>query len=92
MPVEPLPPGKEGAVVAVKEVALHGVGLALEGDISRGIPLHGQPDQPLDNINQIKENKQHLTLLGSVDALMIHHLVTQIHPMMHKQNSQQIDG
>ena len=56
MPVEPLPPGKEGAVVAVKEVALHGVGLALEGDIAVGQmgtavldeadkPLHQVPDE-----------------------------------------------
>ena len=56
MPEEPLPPGKEGAVVAVQEVALHGVGLALEGDIAVGQmgtavldeaeePLHQVPDE-----------------------------------------------
>ena len=50
MPEEPLPPGKEGAVVAVQEITLHGVGLALEGDVSvgqMGTAILDEAEEPL---------------------------------------------
>ena len=42
-------------------------------------------------IGKIKEDKQHLALLGGVDALMVHQFITQVNAGMHKKCSQQIN-
>ena len=79
------------AMVQIVKVALVGIGLPLKRDIAVGIATHREPDEPLDDVSQIKEDVEHLALLGSVDALVVHHLVAQIDPMMDKKYSQQID-
>ena len=75
----------------IMKIALVGIGLAFKRDVAVGITAHGQPDQPLDEISEIEEHEQHLALLGCVDALVVHQLIAQVHPVMHKQDSQQID-
>ena len=85
-------PGIHGALTQVIHVALIGIGLALKRDVAIGIAAHGQPDQPFDEIGKKEEDKEHFTLLGRVNALMVHHLVAQVNPRVHKKHSQQIDG
>ena len=84
-------PGIVGAMVQVVEITLVGIGLALKRDIAVGIAAHGQPDQPLENVSDIEEHVEHLALLGGVDALVVHHLVAQIDPVVDKKYPQQID-
>ena len=80
------------ARLQIMKIALVGISLPLKGDIAVSITAHRQPHQPLDEIGEIEEHIQHLTLLSSVDAFMVHHFVTQVHAMMHKQDPQQIDS
>ena len=68
----------------VIEVTLVGIGLALKGNVAVGITPHGQPHQPLDEIGEIEKHEEHLALLRRVDALVVHHLVAQVHPRVHK--------
>ncbi len=66
MPEEPLPPGKEGAVVAVQEITLHGVGLALEGDVSvgqMGTAILDEAEEPLQDVPDEEKHVEHLALL-----------------------------
>jgi len=79
------------AMVQIVQVALVGIGLALKRDIAVGIASHGQPDQPLKEVSHIEKHVEHLALLGGVDALVVHHLVAQIDPVMDKKYPQQID-
>ena len=79
------------AMVQIIEVALVGIGFALERNIAVGIAAHGQPHQPLHHVGQIEKNEQHLALLSRVYALMIHQLIAEIHSMMDKKHSQQIN-
>ena len=83
-------PGKRAARAQVVEIALVGIGLALKRDVAIGIATQGQSHEPLDKVGQIEEDKEHLALLGRVNALMIHQLVAQVHPMMHKKHPQQV--
>jgi hypothetical protein len=87
-----VPPGIHGAMAQIIHVSLIGIGLALKRDVSIGIATHGQPDEPFNKIGKKEEHKQHLALLGRVNALMVHHLVAQVYPWVHKKHSQQIDG
>ena len=80
------------AMVQIVQVALVGIGLALKRDIAVGIASHGQPNQPLKEVSHIEKHVEHLALLGRVYAFVVHHLVAQVNPRMHKQHSQQIDG
>ena len=80
-----------GARVQIIEIALVGIGLALKRDIAVGIATHGKPHQPLHEVGQIEEDEQHLALLCRVDALVVHQFVADVHPMMDKKNSQQIN-
>ena len=79
------------AVVQVIEIALVGIGLALKRDVAVGVTAHRQPDNPLHEIGHVEEDEQHLPLLCRVDALVVDELVAQVHSMMYKQDSQQID-
>lgn len=79
------------AMLQVIKITLVGISLALKGDVAISIAPHGQSHQPLDAIGKVKEDKHHLALLGSVDALMVHQLITQVNARMHKKCSQQID-
>lgn len=79
------------AMLQVIQIALVSISLALKGDVAISIATHGQSHQPLDAIGKIKEDIQHLALLGSVDALMVHQLITQVNARVHKKCSQQID-
>ena len=85
-------PGIVGPVVQIIQIALVAVGLTLKRDIVIGITTHGEPDDPFHKIGQKKEHKQHLALLRRVDALVVNHLVAQIHAMMHKKHAHQVDG
>ena len=78
-------------IFQVIQVALVGISLAFKGNVAVSVAAHGQSHQPLDAIGQIKENNEHLALLGSVDALVVHQLVTQVNAGMHKKHSQQIN-
>lgn len=80
------------AGVQIVEIALVGIGLSLKRDITVSITTHRQPDDPLHEIGQIEEDEQHLPLLRRVDALVVDQLVAEVHPMMYKEDSQQIDG
>ena len=75
----------------IVRIALIGVRLALKRDVAVGVPPHGQPHQPLDDISEIEKHEQHLALLRRVNALMVDQLVAQVHAMMHEQNPQQIN-
>ena len=86
------PPGVVPAVVKVVEVTLVGIGLALKRDVAVSISAHRQAHQPFHHIGHIKEHEQHLTLLGRVDALMVHQFIAQVNPWTHKQHAQQVDG
>ena len=79
------------AMLQVIQVTLVSISLAFKGDVAISIAPHGQPHQPLDAIGKIKEDKQHLALLGGVDALMVHQFITQVNAGMHKKCSQQIN-
>ena len=79
------------AMFQVIQVALVGISLAFKGDVAISIAPHGQSHQPLDAIGKIKEDKQHLALLGGVNALMVHQFITQVNAGMHKKCSQQIN-
>lgn len=84
-------PGKMAAMVQIVEITLVGIGLTFKRDIAVGIAAHGQPDHPLEDISDIEEHVKHLALLGGVDALVVHHLVAQIDPVVDKKYPQQID-
>ena len=84
-------PGIVAAMAQIIDIALIGIGLPLKRDVTVGIPAHGQPDEPLHEISNIEEYKQHLALLGRVDAFMIHQLAAQVHPMVDKQYPQQVN-
>ena len=73
-------------------ISLVGIGFSLKRDVAVGIAAHGQAHQPLQQISHIEEYKQHFTLLGSVNALVVQQFMIQIHAMVHKQHTQQIDG
>ena len=92
MPLHVEAPCIMGTMAEVIKIALVDVGLALKRDIAIGISSHGQTNDPFGNISQKKEHKQHLTLLCSVDALVVNHLIAQINPMMHKKHAHQVDG
>lgn len=87
-----MPPGIQRTIAQVIQIALIGIGLPFKRDIAIGISTHGQAHQPFNEIGQEKEDKEHLALLGRVYAFVVHHLVAQVNPRMHKQHSQQIDG
>ena len=78
-------------VFKIAQIALVGVCLAFKRDIAIGIAAHGQSHQPLDDISQIEEHKQHLALLRRVDALVVHQFITQVNTRMHEQHPQQVD-
>ena len=78
-------------MLQIVKVALIGIGLTLKRDVAVGIAAHGLPDQPLENVSDIEEHVEHLALLGGVDALVVHHLVAQIDPVVDKKYPQQID-
>ena len=84
-------PGKQLTRLQVSEIALIGVCLALKRDVAIGIAPHGKPHQPFDEIKDIEEHKKHLTLLCRVNALVVHHLVAEVHPWMHKKYPQQVN-
>ena len=84
-------PSIMAAMLQVIQIALVGIGFALKGDVAISIAPHGQSHQPLDAIGKIKEDKQHLALLGGVDAFMVHQLIVQVNARMHKKCSQQVD-
>lgn len=92
LPFEVIAPGIRPSVVQIVQVALVGIGLTLKRDIAVSIAAHGQPHEPLHEIGQIKEHEQHLALLGRVNAFMVHQLMAQIYPRMHKKHTQQVDG
>ena len=79
------------AMLQVIQVTLVGIGLPLKGDVAISIATHGQSHKPLDAIGKIKEDKQHLALLGGMDAFMVHQLIAQVNARMHKKCSQQIN-
>ena len=76
----------------IMKITLIGIGLAFKRDVAVGIATHGQSHHPLDEIGQVKEDKQHLALLCSVDALVVHQLFPQVPTVTHSQDSQQIKG
>lgn len=78
-------------MLQIVKVALIGIGLTLKRDIAVGIATHGQSYQPFQEIGEVEEHKKHLALLSRVDALMIHQLIAQVHPRVHKKHSQQIN-
>lgn len=84
-------PGIQRARLQIIQITLVGIGFTLKGDIAVGITPHGKSHKPFDEINEEKKHKEHFTLLGRVDALMVHHLVTEVHPWMHKKYPQQVD-
>ena len=84
-------PGVMAAMLQVIQVTLVRISLAFKGYVAISIAPHGQSHQPLDAIGKIKEDKQHLALLGGVDALMVHQFITQVNAGMHKKCSQQIN-
>ena len=79
-------------MLQIVKVTLIGVGLAFKRDVAVGIATHGQPQQPFQQIGHVEEHEQHLALLSSVDALVVQQLMVQIHAMVHKKHTQQIDG
>lgn len=78
-------------MLQIVKVALIGISLTFKRDVAVSIAAHGQPHHPLDEIGQIKEDKEHLALLCSVDALMVHQLVAQVHPRVYKKHPQQVN-
>ena len=76
----------------ISQVALVAMRLALKRDVAVGIAPHGEAYEPLNEIEYVEKHEQHLALLGSVDALMVHQLIAQIHARVHKQHTQQVDG
>ena len=85
-------PGKERTGAQVVQVSLVGIGLALKRDVAVGVAAHGEPDGPFHQVGQVKAHEQQLALLCRMDALVVHHLVAQVHARVHKQHSQQVDG
>lgn len=85
-------PSEQPPRLQVVKIALVGIGLTLKRNVAIGISTHRQPHEPLEQIGDEEEHEQHLALLRRVDAFVIHHLIAQIHPRMHKQNTQQVDG
>lgn len=79
-------------VSKIVQVTLVGIRFTLKGDVPVCIAAHGQPHQPFHQIAQVEEHKQQLTLLGRVNAFMVHQFITQVHPVMDKQHTQQVDG
>ena len=79
------------AMLQVIQVTLVSISLAFKGYVAISIAPHGQSHQPLDAIDKIKEDKQHLALLSSVNALMVHQLIAQVNARVHKKCSQQIN-
>ena len=84
-------PGIGASRPQVIQIALVGIGLPFKRDVMVGVAAHEEPDDPLDEVGDIEEDEEHLTLLSRVDALMVHHLVAQVHAMVDKKHSQQID-
>ena len=78
-------------MLQVVKVTLVVVSLSLKRDVAVGVAAHGQPHDPLAEIDDVEEDKQHLALLGRVNALMVHQLIAQVHTRVHKKHSQQID-
>ena len=85
-------PGEMRAGLQVIHIALVGIGLTLKRDIPVGIAAHRQAHQPFAQISDEEEHEQHLALLRRVDSFVVHHLVAQVNPGMHKQHTQQVDG
>ena len=85
-------PGIGPSLVQIVQIALVGVSLALKRYIAISIATHGQSHEPLHQIGHVEEYKKHLSLLCRVDAFMVHQLMAQIHPRVHKKQSQQVDG
>ena len=81
-----------GTRLQVVQIALIGIGLAFKRDIAVGIATHRQPQQPFHQVGEVEEHKKHLALLRRVNALMVHHLMAQIDPRVHKQHTQQVDS
>ena len=84
-------PGIQRARLQIIQITLVGIGFTLKGDIAVGIAPHGKSHKPFDEISEEKKHKEHLTLLSRVDALVVHHLVAQVHSRMHKKYPQQVD-
>ena len=85
-------PRIERSPLQIMQIALVGIGLTLKRDIAVGIAAHRQPQQPFHQIGEVEEHKEHLALLRRVNALMVHHLMAQIDPRVHKQHTQQVDS
>lgn len=67
-------PGEEGTRTEVVEVALVGVGFALEGYVEiggDGATMDDEPHEPLHAVPQEEEHEEHLQLLTRVDALVV---------------------
>ena len=76
----------------IAQIALVSVSLPFKRDVAVSIAAHQQAHQPLHQIEEVEKDKQHLALLGRVDALVVHQFIAQIDPVMHKEHPQQIDG
>ena len=85
-------PGEQRAVLQIVHITLVCVGLTLKRDIPIGVAAHRQAHQPLSQISDEEEHEQHLALLRRVDALVVHHLIAQVNPGMHKKYPKQVDG
>ena len=77
-------PGVVPTRLQIVKIALVGVCLALKRDVTVSVAFHWQPHQPLDEISDIEEHKEHLALLRRVDALMIDQFAAQVNAMMHE--------
>ena len=66
--------------------------LTLEGDVTVGIALARQPDEPLHHIPEVETYHQQLQHLAGVDVLMIHRHRIHLHPPAGKDDAAEVDG
>lgn len=71
------------------------ISLLLETDIlvsHKPVLILEKQHQPLSHIPHIEKHEQHLTHLGSVNALMVDFLGMETHPVPHENHAKEVDG
>lgn len=83
-------------MLAILEVALHGIGLALHGDITVGqvgTAVLDEADKPLQEVPKEENHEEHLALLQRVDVFVVQFFRAQPSAVATgKDQAQQIDG